>query len=325
MTPFLKYTLIIGTAFLLLTLYQLFSSNGLPDAKPQAQSSTSPAPVKSIESSGSNELPSGTLDLAKQLERNQPTRNKIEVARNATVFIRTAWGLGSGFFVSNDCTIVTNRHVVKIAEEKWEAAEKKLAGGEKALEELREQIEIERKKFYSSCRDCSQEALNGYLGRFEKLYDDSAKKLDEAQSSLNNVRYSDDLQVTLSDGSELDANVVAVSEEFDLALVKLNNPAFCPSIILGDLEKVQYGEKLYTIGSPIGLQHVVTSGVFSGFLKMEGRLMIQTDAPINPGNSGGPLINENGQVLGINTLIIKNTEGIGFAIPAEVAFKEFGL
>jgi len=325
MTPFLKYTLIIGTAFLLLTLYQLFSSNGLPDTKPQAQSSASPAPVKSAEPSSGNELPSGTLDLAKQLEHSQPARNNIEVARNATVFIRTAWGLGSGFFISSDCTIVTNRHVVKIAEENWEAAEKKLASGEQALAQLREQIEIERKKFYSSCRDCSREALDGYLGRFEKLYDDSAKKLDEAQSSLNNVRYSDDLQVTLSDGTELEASVVAVSEEFDLALVKLNNPAFCPNITPGDIEKVQYGEKLYTIGSPIGLKHVVTSGVFSGFLKMEGKLMIQTDAPINPGNSGGPLINEDGQVLGINTLIIDKTEGIGFAIPVEVAFREFGL
>jgi len=325
MTPFVKVMLVIGAAFLFLTLYQLFSSNGLPDVSPQTQSSINPAPVKPVESSVEKQLPLGTLDLVEQLGRSQPARNEIEVARNATVFIRTSWGLGSGFFVSNDCTIVTNRHVVKIAEEKWDAADKKIARGEQDLEAFKEQLALERKKFYSNCRDCSPQALDRYLGKYEKLYDDAAKKLDEAQSSIDDARYSDDLQVTLSDGSEFDASVVTVSEEFDLALIRLTNPAYCPNITIGDIEKVQYGEKLYTIGSPIGLKHVVTSGVFSGFLKMDGKLMIQTDAPINPGNSGGPLINENGQVLGINTLIIDNTEGIGFAIPVEVAFKEFGL
>ncbi len=325
MTPLFKIALVIGVAFLFLTLYQMFSRNGLPDAKPQVQQPANRTAVKTSEPGGEQQLPFGTLDLAKQLARTQPTRNNIEVARNATVFIRTSWGLGSGFFAGNDCAIVTNKHVVKIAEEKWDVAEKRLAKGEQALEELREQLEAERKRFYSNCRECGQEALNRYLGRYEKLYDDSAKKLDEAQSSLNDVRYNDDLLVILSDGSELDASVDIVSEEFDLALVRLTEPASCPNIVLGDIEKVQYGEKLYTIGSPIGLKHVVTSGVFSGFIKRDGKLMIQTDAPINPGNSGGPLINEAGQILGINTLIIDNTEGIGFAIPAEVAFREFGL
>jgi len=325
MSSLSKLALFIGAAFLLLTLYQIFSSNGLPNQQPGTQQVTKPAPVKATGNNDETKLPIGTLDLVGQLERNQPTRNNIEVARNATVFIRTSWGLGSGFFVGNDCAIVTNKHVVKIAEEKLNAADKNIARGEQALEELKGQLEVERKKFYSNCRDCGQEALDRYLGRYEKLYDDSAKKLDEAQSSLNNVKYSDDLLVILSDGSELDASVDIVSEEFDLALVRLTEPASCPNIVVGDIEKVQYGEKLYTIGSPIGLKHVVTSGVFSGFLKMDGKLMIQTDAPINPGNSGGPLINQDGQVLGINTLIIDNTEGIGFAIPVEVAIKEFGL
>jgi S1-C subfamily serine protease len=82
---------------------------------------------------------------------------------------------------------------------------------------------------------------------------------------------------------------------------------------------------VYTIGSPSGLRHTVTSGVISGFRERDGQSFIQTDAPINPGNSGGPLVDENGRVLGINTMILRDTQGIGFAIPIQAVREEFGL
>jgi S1-C subfamily serine protease len=81
------------------------------------------------------------------------------------------------------------------------------------------------------------------------------------------------------------------------------------------------GDKLFTIGSPMGLRHVVTSGVFSGNNEIDGKEMLQTDASINPGNSGGPLIDQEGRVVGINTLVMTAAQGIGFAIPIEVAMK----
>jgi S1-C subfamily serine protease len=89
----------------------------------------------------------------------------------------------------------------------------------------------------------------------------------------------------------------------------------------GDTSALGQGETLYAIGNPLKLDHSVTSGVFSG--RREG--MLQTNAQINPGNSGGPLINEQGQVIGINTMKLggENIEGIGFAIPIEVAIEEF--
>lgn len=89
---------------------------------------------------------------------------------------------------------------------------------------------------------------------------------------------------------------------------------------------MQQGDKVFTVGSPVGLRNTVTSGVFSGFRKRGdgGQVYLQTDAAINPGNSGGPLIDENGFVHGVNTMIIKDTEGIGFAIPIEKVYEEFG-
>ncbi len=86
---------------------------------------------------------------------------------------------------------------------------------------------------------------------------------------------------------------------------------------------LQQGTQLYTIGSPSRLGYTVTAGIFSGYRVFDEHQFLQTDAPINPGNSGGPLITSDGNVVGINTMILRDTEGIGFAIPAKVLFEEF--
>ena len=135
--------------------------------------------------------------------------------------------------------------------------------------------------------------------------------------------------VTLENGNTYDATVVWADATSDLSIVKINLEGLT-TIKLGDSNSVKAGQSVYAIGNPIGyeFERTVTSGIISAksrTLKFtengEEVLMtdlIQTDATINPGNSGGPLINTNGEVIGINSLKIDSAEGIGFAVPINV-------
>ncbi len=113
-----------------------------------------------------------------------------------------------------------------------------------------------------------------------------------------------------------------ISENHDLALLQIVDKE-CPAIQADSAQKLQFGQKLFTIGNPEGLRHSVTAGVLSGRRTFGEEKFIQTDAPINPGNSGGPLINEAGSVIGINTARHAEAEGIGFDIPIETALDAF--
>lgn len=132
--------------------------------------------------------------------------------------------------------------------------------------------------------------------------------------------------VTLEDGTVYNGNVVWSDKDLDLAIIKINANGL-EYLNLGDSNSIKMGEKVYAIGNPIGIefQRSVTSGIISGLNRtikieeentssyMEG--LIQTDASINQGNSGGPLINIDGEIIGINSVKIETAEGIGFAIP----------
>lgn len=135
--------------------------------------------------------------------------------------------------------------------------------------------------------------------------------------------------VTLENGNTYDANVVWADSTLDLSIVKVNLGGL-QTVKLGDSNSVKAGQTVYAVGNPIGyeFERTVTSGIISAkarTLKFNDNgnevLMtdlIQTDATINPGNSGGPLINVNGEVIGINSLKIDSAEGIGFAVPINV-------
>src|ERR1700682_3021817 len=136
-----------------------------------------------------------------------------------------------------------------------------------------------------------------------------------------------DVKVTLSDRRELKAKIIGTDPKTDVAVLKLEGANF-PAITLGDSSKVQVGDYALAIGDPFGVGQTVTMGIVSA--KGRGNLgiedyedFIQTDAPINPGNSGGALINDRGELIGINTAILSHgsggNEGIGFAIPAKLA------
>ena len=119
------------------------------------------------------------------------------------------------------------------------------------------------------------------------------------------------------------AKVVGVDEETDLALLKIETKEKLPTLRFGDSDSFEVGEWVLAIGNPFGLGHTVTAGILSA----KGRDIasgpfdnyLQTDASINPGNSGGPLVNMKGEVIGINTAILANAQGLGFAIPSNTA------
>lgn len=124
----------------------------------------------------------------------------------------------------------------------------------------------------------------------------------------------------LVNGREFYAKLIAISESNDLAYL-YSREAGCDAFQLGESSNLPLGHKVYTIGNPVGLKYSVTSGIISGEQEYDDVNYIQTDAAINPGNSGGPLIDSEGLLIGVNTMILSETEGIGFAIPAS-AVKE---
>jgi len=138
------------------------------------------------------------------------------------------------------------------------------------------------------------------------------------------VENADEIKVTMHQGKgkSYAAKVVGRDPETDLAVLKIEAKGL-PTISLGDSEKARVGDWVMAIGNPFGLSNTVTAGIISA----KGRVIgagayddfIQTDASINPGNSGGPLLNMDGEVIGINTAIVASGQGIGFAVPSSMA------
>lgn len=143
-----------------------------------------------------------------------------------------------------------------------------------------------------------------------------------------------EITVTLPDGTTRTASVVGTSPSYDLAVIKLNGASGLTPAELGKSSTLAVGQSVVAIGSPLGLEGTVTSGIVSALNRTvdvqgeNGRPVIyngiQTDASINSGNSGGPLVNLDGQVIGINTSIVSNSKasgniGLGFAIPIDTA------
>jgi serine protease Do len=131
------------------------------------------------------------------------------------------------------------------------------------------------------------------------------------------------IRVRLADKRELPAVLVGSDSNTDLALIKVSAPKPLPVVPLGDSDKLRVGDWVFAIGNPYRLEHSVTAGVVSS----KGRKIydasfdsyIQTDAAINPGNSGGPLVNTSGEAVGINSAVSTQGQGIGFAVPINVA------
>ena len=171
-------------------------------------------------------------------------------------------------------------------------------------------------------------AFDFFYGTVPQEGQGSGFVIDKEGRILTNFHVIADAQevwATLSNKKKYRATVVGTDRAHDLAIIQIKAPDL-PAAILGDSRKLQVGQTVYAIGNPFGLSGTLTKGLVSSIRQVrepDGSAIddaIQTDAAINPGNSGGPLLNRNGEVIGINTMIYgQQSAGIGFAIPINTA------
>ncbi|MCP4693145.1 MAG: trypsin-like serine protease, partial [Desulfobacterales bacterium] len=272
-----------------------------------------------------------------------------------TILVESPAGSGTGFFVSEDGYIITNKHVLVGAVDRTgrvdsmkrqiRAAEKKLEWHEREVEKYEAELERRRDQLdrYNdqideieddNLRDIKRSEAERYaedLDQFEENLNERREELAEAEYKLAEERdriesmsglkpLENSYKITLIDKTELYAALITTSEDWDLALLKLDGYR-TPYLSRADSDLIAQGEPVYAIGNPIVLRHSVAAGVFSGH--EEGHL--KTDAKIYPGNSGGPLVTKEGEVVGINTYkkLTHHFEGLGFAIPINTAVDEF--
>jgi serine protease Do len=274
------------------------------------------------------------MGLAAQLAKSNPPGNIIETARNATVFIKTSWGFGSGFLVDAECHGVTNRHVLEFNPDRLFRKFRDDPDFHAKLSDAQQDIrsEIDRLRLREteivankgSILDLNQVSrkrmeLEVELANLPKRAEAEMRQELERAAPAENAK---GFTVVLIDGTEYSMSQAEYADQTDLALFQLPATS-CPYLKRASSEKINQGDRLFTIGNPSGLKFTVTSGIFSGYGELDKHRSLQTDAPINPGNSGGPLINEAGQVLGVNTAVLSGTQGIGFAIPIEQVFDGF--
>jgi S1-C subfamily serine protease len=286
-------------------------------AAPQAPSATGPS--------------AHTLrGLEAQLAKTFPARNAIETARNATVFIKTGWGMGSGFIIDADCHVITNRHVVetdgaRVANTVVASAEMRarIAVAEQQLRaNIVQQLQLRRSLVGQPGTNLQVIEIDERVQTMKQELADLPERVNHDISEKVAGSGRSGFTALMVDGTEFSSLHAEYADSRDLAIFRL--PAdHCPHLEPGHSNTLAQGERLYTIGNPSGLAYSVTSGIFSGDRGTGQERFLQTDAPINPGNSGGPLIRENGEVVGINTLVLQGTQGIGFAIPIEAVYQEF--
>jgi serine protease Do len=147
-----------------------------------------------------------------------------------------------------------------------------------------------------------------------------------ALTNAHVVEKATDIEVVTVEGNKHRAKVIGLDKKTDLAVLRLDDGKNSFKYArLGDSDRIQVGDWVIAVGSPFGLQATVTAGIISAKARQIGQGpfddFLQTDAAINPGNSGGPLVNMQGEVVGINTAIVAGGSGIGFAIPANMARK----
>ena len=253
----------------------------------------------------------------------------IEAARSATVFVKSGWGIGSGFIIDEQCHVITNRHVVetdgsRVADRfvKDPDTRVQIANAQQQLEqEIGREQQLRRAIADQPGMNTERLQLEQHIQTMQQQLTDLPGQIGDVIKGKVTASGREGFSVILIDGTEFKGLHAEYADSRDLALLQLPMQ-HCPHLSPGDSTQLSVGQQLYTIGNPSGLGYSVTSGVFSGERADGDDRYLQTDAPINPGNSGGPLITEDGRVVGINTMVLRGTQGIGFAIPIEAVYAE---
>lgn len=311
----------------------IFTDRPPPDALPSAAASAAPDTAAGEPES----------NLAARLMRIYRSEDPIQRATLAAAAVRGAGSQGSGFFVTDDGYFLTNRHVVRPTETSaWQQQEQELAAEEARL--AGHKADLERwKSLTREAKDARDDydgpAQDSYARRLQERYADYQGQTDELkqrirtlEAELRDIRRERDWRdssarlqrsftLVLKDGSEHRAYLIAVSDDHDLALLKLDGVR-TPSLPVGGYP--QQGQAVYAIGSPLGQRDSLTSGNITKL----GRDVIQTDVQLLPGNSGGPLIDADGLVIGINYAKRTdrgnaNYQGLGLSIPINLAERAF--
>ena len=295
----------------------------------------------------------GLRNLKKKLYERYHPKNDVDAAALATVTVTSSIGTGSGFFVSDNGYLLTNRHVIRgdeqqaelfgeaieyiddqveIVEEDFDIREKQLAREKTILEEMEAAIEkmpsrhSQKEKLRKQYQDRLEyyQALKENFERKQERFTHGKKNYKTEKTDYENQQavagVNRNFKITLKNKEILYAYLVRASSSHDLALLKIDG-CQTPFISPADMNRVAQRQKVWAIGSPLNISDTMKDGTVSGFTNG----YIQTNAQIYPGNSGGPLVNEKGQVIGINTLkeLTRNFEGMGLAIPIDTAFDEF--
>jgi S1-C subfamily serine protease len=299
---------------------------------------------------------SASGDLRARLQERFPASKPLEAATLAVVAVTSPSVSGSGFFVSGDGHILTNRHVVRPTEATdWresraalEEADRelgraerdvsedraRLAKMEKELEEYRQAIDRTRAGGSKRVAEEEYRVLSERYRGMKRDNDEATAAVQRRKREVDKMRgdlrwksslaaVATSFTVVLKDGSRHTARLVGLGKDHDLALLRIDGVS-TPEIRPADARGLAQGVAVYAIGSPLGMRDFMTSGIVT---RVEEDA-IYTDAKVLPGNSGGPLVTESGEAVGVNTLRLQATtgpqEGFGIAIPVQAAFEEFG-
>lgn len=314
---------------------------------------------KKSESANSNSASAKQVqkDIQQQLLDKYSDKSLITQVTMAVVAIETKAGGGSGFFISEDGYIITNRHVIRPAStKKWQEQQQQLELAKDKLEGYKLKIRKEKKRLDKYLKDLKEyrkqvvkksednpekaianRELQGYeksyksqLDNYKRMLSDykSRKQVIDKQLSERNwasslTQASRSFKVFLKDNTQLQAQLVHISKKHDLALLQIKGKV-TPALPLSSEKQQQQGSKVYAVGSPLGMRDSVTSGIIT---RIDSNFIF-TDTQILPGNSGGPLVNEGGEVIGVNTLKLSRQssmqQGFGAAIPVSTIKEQFG-
>jgi len=294
-----------------------------------------------------------STDIKALLYKKYNPGNPIERASLATITIETHLAIGSGFFISSDGYILTNKHVVRpSASNTWQDTNDKFKERKKKFDKHTKKLDEEAdilKSMHADLKMRENEIKNGkeqasidyqtarynnfkneYLDRKQhynqiKTDFDNKKRIFEKERSNFNIKSSmanvtKTFKIILKNEQTLTARLITVSKEYDLALLKLDRHT--TPYIMPNESRVHQTMEVYAVGSPLGIRDSVTSGIITGIKKG----YVLTDTKILPGNSGGPLLSKAGMAIGINTARVsefESSEGLGIAIPMAIAHKEF--